>query len=81
MLRDVVAFKKKFYPRGWANYDDAKPGSLKLLPPKHARGALFGDYESMQDMIFGRNPSFQEILDGLDALEAEINNLGKEVRR
>ena len=77
MLRDVVAFKKKFYPRGWANYGEAKPGSLKLLPPEHERPALFGDYDAMQDMIFGRNPSFKEILDGLETLEAEINGLEK----
>jgi hypothetical protein len=35
MLASVVEFKKKFYPRGWANYDAAVTGSLKLIPPDH----------------------------------------------
>ena len=34
LLENVVEFKKKFYSRGWAQYDDALNSSLKLLPPK-----------------------------------------------
>ena len=37
LLRDVVAFKQRFYPSAWARYDLAVPGGLKLLPatPSH----------------------------------------------
>ncbi|MGK0186029.1 MAG: hypothetical protein ACI9R3_001812 [Verrucomicrobiales bacterium] len=61
LLDDVVLFKKKFYPRGWANYDAAKPGTLKLIPPDHILNAMQKDYAAMQEMIFGRRPSFEEI--------------------
>ncbi len=32
LLASVVKFKQRFYPRGWARYDLAKPGTLKLVP-------------------------------------------------
>ena len=75
MLASVVEFKKKFYPRGWANYDLAKPGTLKLLPPVRILEVMRKDYVAMGDMIFGRHPSFDEIVEGLRVLEREINAL------
>ena len=35
LLNKVVEFKKKFYPVNWAKYDEAVPGTLKLLPPEN----------------------------------------------
>lgn len=35
LLNKVVEFKKKFYPVNWAKYDEATPGTLKLLPPEY----------------------------------------------
>ncbi len=76
MLAAVVAFKQKFYPRGWARYDLAKPGTLRLVPPERILNAMRRDYAAMGDMIFGRCPSWDEIVRGLTALEAEINARG-----
>jgi len=73
LLDDVVEFKKRFYPRGWAEYDQAKPGTLKLIPSPRILAAMRKDYSAMQEMIFGRRPSFDEIMDGLRELEREIN--------
>jgi hypothetical protein len=73
LLASVVVFKQKFYPRGWAKYELAKPGTLKLIPPERIRKVMSADYESMQEMIFGQRPSFAEIMEGLAALEVEIN--------
>lgn len=75
LLESTVAFKKKFYPRAWAKYDLAKPGSFKLIPQARALKEMREDYMAMQDMIFGRRPSFDEIVTGLSELEAEINAL------
>lgn len=75
MLASVVAFKKKFYPRGWAHYELAKPGTLKLIPPGRILNALRQDYVAMGEMIFGRHPAFDEIVQGLTELEKEINAL------
>lgn len=73
LLADVVAFKQRFYPRGWARYDLALPGSLRLLPGKSVLAAVEADYRAMADMIFGRIPDFSEIVAQLRALEEEIN--------
>ena len=37
LLEDVVEFKRRFYRCNWAKYEDAKPGTLKLLPPAITR--------------------------------------------
>lgn len=77
LLASVVAFKQKFYPRGWARYDLAKPGSLKLVPPERILNSMRQDYRAMGEMIFGRHPSWEEIVEGLRDLEHEINSDGE----
>lgn len=75
LLENVVAFKEKFYPRNWARYDLAKIGQVKLLPPKHSVEVLKNDYQSMQSMIYGKYPQFEEIMTELKNLEEEIKNV------
>jgi hypothetical protein len=74
LLDKVVEFKKKFYPRGWARYDLAKKGTLKLIPSQYRIDELEKDYKAMQDMLFGDKPSFNEIMDSLRELEKQIND-------
>lgn len=73
LLADVVAFKQRFYPRGWARYDLAVPGSFRLVPDGAALAAVEADYRAMTNMIFGAVPAFGEILETLRELEEEIN--------
>ena len=75
LLQKVVEFKMKFYPLSWAQYEAAKPGSLRLCPPIERFDALRKDYEVMQGMMFGASPSFQELMDYIKQLENELNNL------
>ena len=75
LLKKVAEFKNKFYHARWANYKNAKPGTMKLLPPVHSLQELSSDYAKMQAMIYEDNMSFDEILDALKKLENEINNL------
>lgn len=75
LLKKVVDFKMKFYPRGWAKYSEAVPGSLKLLPPTYRLGDLAADYNSMKDMLYGEIPSFETVMAPIDELEKEINSL------
>ena len=74
MLRQVSVFKEKFYPRGWARYDNARPGSMKLMPPQHSLDILEDDYKHMQNMLFNNKPSFSMLMEGLLVLEREINS-------
>ena len=75
LLQNVADFKDKFYHAGWANYKNAKPGTMKLLPPEHSLQELRSDYQKMQAMIYEDKISFDEILDALSQLEREINDL------
>lgn len=76
LLRDVVAFKQRFYPSAWARYDLAVPGTFKLLSRTESRvAALERDYQQMQVMLFGEPPVFGSILDALRKLEIEINSI------
>ncbi|MBN1551492.1 nucleotidyl transferase AbiEii/AbiGii toxin family protein [bacterium] len=77
LLQKVVEFKKQFYPRGWAQYDNAKIETLKLVPPEYRRAVLQSDYDVMRGMIFGNAPSFDELMQQIATLEAEINSLNK----
>jgi len=73
LLADVVAFKQRFYPRNWARYDLAVPGTLRLVPDDEMLKALEADYRAMAGMIFGQIPGFADIVTQLRALEAGIN--------
>jgi hypothetical protein len=74
LLADVVAFKQRFYPRSWARYDLAAPGSLRLVPEGAVLAAVESDYGAMGQMIFGKIPSFAEIVSTLAELERDINS-------
>jgi hypothetical protein len=73
LLASVVEFKQRFYPRGWARYDLAKPGTLRLVPDGHVLASVRSDYRAMENMIFGEAPDFNEILAILQGLQEEIN--------
>lgn len=75
LLNKVVEFKEKFYRCPWAKYEEAKVGTMKLMPPERNLQALKEDYEHMQNMIFGNKPDFYVILKGIEQLEKEINEI------
>ena len=52
LKRNSIHAEKKFYPRGWANYDTAVRGSLKLIPPDHVLKAMQKDYVALHIHMF-----------------------------
>ena len=75
LLKRVVDFKMKFYPRKWAHYELAVPGTLKLVPPEYRMEALRQDYNAMSNMMFGAYPDFDSLMEYIRDLEHEINAL------
>ena len=73
LLAQVVKHKETFYPCGWARYDLARPGTLRLLPVGARVAALEKDYRNMGVMIFGEQPKFDKVMGKLAALEQEMN--------
>ena len=80
LLQQVVDFKMKFYRSAWAKYGEARPGSLRLLPPAERVADLRKDYQGMQPMLFGTTPGFEDILTELAALEKMVNNNNLKVK-
>lgn len=76
LLEDVVLFKMRFYRSAWAHYEEAKPGTFRLLPKTQVAQALEADYEKMKAMFFHAPPDWDVILSTLRALEEEINKNG-----
>lgn len=73
-LLDAVALhKSRFYPSAAARYDEARRGTLRLVPHADLEKLLRADYEKMAEMIFREPPSFDEILATLRKIEASIN--------
>ncbi len=75
LLKKVVDFKKKFYPRKWAKYEEATTEYLRLVPDEYRFREIEDDYNKMKDMFFGSYPSFEEIMVGLNKLEREIHEI------
>lgn len=73
LLARVVRFKEKFYRTPWSRLSDAKPGTLRLLPPAFRMKELEDDYGSMRPMLFGDFPSFGDIVAYMGELESIIN--------
>jgi hypothetical protein len=69
----VARYKKLFFRCGWAKYNEARPGTLRLLPPDFRLPELKKDYDKMRIMMFDKSPSFQKIMTILLVLEATIN--------
>lgn len=73
LLLKVVEHKKVFFASAWANYDEARPGTLHLVPPDSRLPGLRRDYETMREMIFGEPPTFAHVLDVLREIEVAVN--------
>ena len=77
LRRRVVAWKSQFFGSSWANYDLAKPGSFRLVPPAERKTALRRDYEAMREMYLTDPASFDDILATLADLEDRINRVSE----
>lgn len=75
LLKDVVRFKQQFYLCPWANYEEAFPGTFRLVPRDEINKQLASDYTAMQAMIFGTAPDWDKIINQMSELESEINGL------
>lgn len=73
LLKSVVDFKRTFWRSNAARYDLCAPGTMRLMPPDDSMPLVKQDYASMQNMIFGEAPDFDELMSGILHLQSEIN--------
>lgn len=75
LLAQVAKHKATFFRSGWAGYDTAQPGTLRLMPNVARVKDLRGDYRAMAPMMFDETPpSFDDILGKIAMLEETINS-------
>lgn len=73
LLTSVAEHKKFYFRSSAANYDEAKPGTLKIVPHDAILDAFKQDYEKMRSMFSGEVLSFDTILLILQDMEYLIN--------
>jgi hypothetical protein len=75
LLAQVAKHKATFFRSGWANYDAARPGALRLMPDEARIKDLRADYRAMAPMMFDKTaPSFDDVLAKIAALPETINS-------
>lgn len=75
LLDKDIVFKQKFYYSKGAHYETATLGTIDLIPRDSIIPELKKDYRSMENMIYGDVPTFDEIIDYLHELQDEIHAL------
>ncbi len=65
---NLIAFKS-----AWKRFEEAVPGTVRLVPQPKLRAAIEKDYAAMQGMILGDAPDFDWIMVQLQAAENMIN--------
>ncbi len=65
---NLIAFRQ-----AWKRFEEAVPGSVRLVPQPELRTVIERDYRAMQGMILGDVPAFEWIMDRLLHAETVIN--------
>lgn len=75
LLLKVAEHKSVFFASASAKYGEARPGTIRLVPPDSRLAELRRDYQSMQEMIFGPVTSFEHVMKVLAEIESAINTV------
>ena len=65
---NLIAFRQ-----AWKRFEEAIPGSLRLLPQAELSGVIENDYGAMQGMILGEAPTFDWVMEQIQYAEATVN--------
>jgi len=73
LLERVRVHKSRFFGSSWANYETARPGSLRLVPPAARLTELRRDCLAMEPMFLSVSPKFEDLLGTLRDAEQILN--------
>lgn len=76
LLTDVASHKAMYFSLPRARYEEARPGSLRLVPSDTIVAALARDYAQMREMFIAEPPSFDEVMRTVSEFENLINRRG-----
>lgn len=73
LLADVVLHKSTFYKDNKADYENATPSNIKIIPTKELNDSFKADYEDMAgSMITGNPPIYEELINVLSEIEHSL---------
>lgn len=75
LLEKDIVFKQKFYYARTAHYETATLESIMLVPGERLYKLLAEDYRAMHNMIYGKIPEYDKIIEFLGTLEEEVHRL------
>ncbi len=74
LLADVVEHKSIFYKDNRADYPNATPQNIKIVPINEINNSFKADYEDMaKSMIIGNPPTYEELLEILTKIELQLS--------
>ena len=69
----LINHRKSYYRISWVNYESLKPTTITFIPPDDLLNVYRQDYARMQEqMIYGENLPFDELIDQLKILQSEF---------
>ena len=68
---NLIAFRQ-----AWKRFEEAVPGSLRLVPQAELRTVIESDYGAMEGMVLGEAPRFEWVMEQIQYAEAAINEMG-----
>ncbi|MBP9673858.1 MAG: nucleotidyl transferase AbiEii/AbiGii toxin family protein [Bacteriovoracaceae bacterium] len=75
LLKRVTEHNDIYFKATWANYLTAKKGSLKLIPGQRVLDDMRRDYRSMESMLFGEIPTWENIIKTISDFESAFNTI------
>jgi len=76
LFERVAQHRAVFFGQNWMDYETLCPGRLRLVPPDDQLANWRRDYQSMrEEMIFGKAPNFEEIIEVVGQFERRFNQL------
>ena len=61
------------FRQAWKKFDEAVPGTTRIVPQSELRAEIEKDYSAMPGIILGETPSFDWIFNCLKKIETAIN--------
>ena len=65
---NLIAFRQ-----AWKRFEEAVPGSLRLVPQADLSKVIESDYRAMEGMILGEAPTFEWVMEQIQFAETTIN--------
>jgi hypothetical protein len=68
---NIIAFRQ-----AWKKFEEAVPGSVRLVPEAELRTMIGEDYKAMEDMILGETPRFEWVMEQIEHAQVAVDRMG-----